>query len=238
MNGQTVDSGNGRTGWSGNGQKVARRSAATVLALVAAGLLYLGVGLAYAVPDEYGMFSSGDTMADIVRDTLLMGAVLGLVAASLWRAVLGLLDRRRPPAVVLVAVVLVTVAAMVAAGVSGRRNHDAGVARASTACTPARVAVFTEVGQPFQTASAPFGERDGSCTDEFVVRGDPAAAGALFESRLRDLGWIRVGPDDGPDGGRGSGSLRHYVRRGVGLTVRDDDQMAGSGHSLIRATLG
>jgi hypothetical protein len=135
-----------------------------------------------------------------------------------------LIGRWLPGAVALGVIVLLATVVMAAAGQLGIRQHDQGQARASAACTPARVASFVELGLPC-TISAPMGERDGACTDTFVVPGTALQVEARIDARLHALGWIRANPDAGP--------ARHYRREGLRLTVRDEGDIGNSGNMMI-----
>jgi len=209
-------------------RKVWRDLAAATLMLVAGGVLCWGVGLIYGLAAEYGRDVSGDSVGSGLRQAVIGGLLIGLLAwVPLWAAV-RLIGRRLPGVVAAGAVVAVAVVGVIVAGILGTRQHDQGEARARTACTETRVAAFVELGLPY-TISSPTGGTGGECSDTFVVPGTTVAVDARVDDRLRVLGWTRISPDPG--------SARHYRRGDLRLTVRDEGDIGNSGYEMVSMTI-
>jgi hypothetical protein len=209
------------------GRRVLRDLAAAALVLAAGIVLWWGIGLAYALTAEYGSAVSGASVGSGLRDAALGGVLTGLLAWALLRAAMRLIGRR-VPIVALTVILPLTILGVAAAGLLGTRHYDQGQARARAACIPTRVAAFVELGLPY-TIAAPMGNRDGTCSDTFVVPGTAIQVDARIDSRLHALGWARAIPDPGP--------ARHYRRGDLRLTVRDEGDIGGSGYRMVNMTI-
>jgi len=209
-----------------------RDLACAALVLAAGAVLWLGIGLAYALAAEYGSAASGDSVGSGLRNAVLGGLLIGLLTWALVWPAIHLIARRplagRHPAVTLGVIVLVAIVGVAVAGWIGTRDFGQGQARERTACTATRVAAFVELGLPY-TISAPMGNRDGTCADTFVVPGTPTQVDARIDARLRALGWARATPDPGV--------ARHYRRGDPRLTARDDGAIADSGYIMVTMTI-
>src|SRR5664280_1113517 len=94
-------------------RRLLRDLACAALVLAAGAVLWLGIGLAYALAAEYGSAASGDSVGSGLRNAVLGGLLIGLLTWALVWPAIHLIARRplagRHPAVTLGVIVLVAI---------------------------------------------------------------------------------------------------------------------------------